>query len=269
MQVQGTVFDIKKYSLHDGPGIRTTVFLKGCPLSCWWCHNPESQNPQPDPVMSPGFRREFFSADDGSGSGIGRLMSVPEVMAEVEKDIIFYDESGGGVTFSGGEPLMQPDFLRDLLLASKAAGLHTAVDTTGYGETSVVREILPLTGLFLYDLKLADDREHQKYTGVSNSKVLHHLRLLSDEGADIEIRVPVIPGITDTEHNLEGIAALIRAHSGISGVGLLAYNHFGDHKYKRLQKDNPMPETVSPSQERMNELAEFFADRGIPARIGG
>lgn len=166
--VKGTIFDIKKFALHDGPGIRTTIFLKGCPMRCPWCHNPESQNPEPEAMTAtnlPGGNRPVVQEI------VGRQVTVREVMWEIRKDLLFYDESGGGVTFSGGEPLMQPKFLTALLTASKRSGIRTALDTTGYAPWIELENILPLVDLFLYDLKFIDDSLHQKYTGVSNRLV--------------------------------------------------------------------------------------------------
>lgn len=201
----GLVFNIQKYSIQDGPGIRTTVFLKGCPLRCWWCHNPESLSPKPEIVIlearcrlcgeclqvcpndaifaeNGGFRYDVEACalcgtcveacPSGARQMVGTRMTVPEVMAEISKDRIFYDDSRGGVTFSGGEPLMQPRFLRDLLAACRAQSIHTTVDTCGFGTREYLLSIAPLTDLFLYDLKAIDEAKHLQYTGVSNSSIL-------------------------------------------------------------------------------------------------
>ncbi|MFO7890106.1 MAG: glycyl-radical enzyme activating protein, partial [bacterium] len=199
----GTIFDIKKYSIHDGPGIRTTVFFKGCPLRCWWCQNPESQNTKPDIIPAGISKRKFHIQYKKDKELIGMEMTAEEVMAEIRKDIIFYDESGGGVTFSGGEPLFQPDFLHQLLFKCKKEDIHTAVDTCGYASREVVERIIPLTDLFLFDLKLMDDQEHKKYTGVDFQPIKDNLIFLSNQNSVISIRIPVIPGITDTKVNLD------------------------------------------------------------------
>ena len=269
MTEHGIIFDIKKYSLHDGPGIRTTVFFKGCPLACWWCHNPESQMEKPYPVEYTGKRRDFYTAGNGTPPELGRSMSVAEVIEEIEKDRLFYDQSGGGVTFSGGEPLLQPRFLRALLEECKKRELHTVLDTTGYAEKKIVKAVLPLTDLFLYDLKLIDETAHTRYTGVSNGPVLENLQFLAREGAKIIIRIPVIPGITDSDANLRGIADFISGVEGVREINLLPYNQFGDHKYRRLHLDNPMPETVPPSNDEMNRIAEYFTGQGFFCQVGG
>ena len=148
---KGIIFDIKKYALHDGPGIRTTVFLKGCPLNCWWCHNPEGQNPEPE---------RFLTNQTVNHEIIGREVTVDEVIAEIEKDRIFYDESGGGATFSGGEPLMQPDFLKNLLTACQIRDISTVLDSCGYAAWEIIEKIKDKVDLFLYDLKMIDDKKH-------------------------------------------------------------------------------------------------------------
>ena len=230
------VFNIQRYSIHDGPGIRTTAFLKGCPLACAWCHNPESLRPMPEVVFraerclkcgwcvkacpraaisldSSGWRRDA-SRCDGCGACatvcpseavevIGRRMTVAEVLAEVEKDRIFYSESGGGITVSGGEPLAQPDFLAGLLSACRQKGLHTVVDTSGCAPWATFERILPDTCLFLYDLKHLDDDVHQRWTGVSNVQILDNLARLAETGAAIEVRMPVVPGVNDSDEHLD------------------------------------------------------------------
>ena len=264
---EGVVFSIKRYSLHDGPGIRTTVFLKGCPLRCWWCHNPESQKPEPEPVLDNG--NKPFSAFAGPDGLVGRRMTVREVMEGVRKDELFYDESGGGVTFSGGEPLMQPDFLVALLQAAKAQEFHTAVDTSGFAAPDVLRRVMPLTDLFLYDLKLMDDAAHRRYVGTPVQPILDNLDLLARSGAWVHIRVPVVPGITDTEANLTAIADFLAARPSLGRVALLVLNHLGDQKYKRLGIENRIDGLRPPSADRMAELCRRFEAYGLHCSIGG
>ncbi|TFF91799.1 glycyl-radical enzyme activating protein [Candidatus Thorarchaeota archaeon] len=266
---KGIVFDIKKYSLHDGPGIRTTVFLKGCPLTCWWCHNPESRNMLPEAVSEPGQNPDFIQKNEDGGYSLGREMQSGEVLAEIEKDIIFYDESGGGVTFSGGEPLAQPAFLQELLRECGEKDIHRAVDTCGFAEPAVLESVLPLTDLFLYDLKLMDPEEHEKYTGVSNEKILSNLRLLDERKSSLQIRVPVVPGITDTDRNLEATADFLLGLTRVKEINLLSYNHYGDSKYERLGRNNKMTGTESPSRKSMEKIQSFFTIKGFSTTIGG
>ncbi len=241
---QGLVFDIKKYSIHDGPGIRTTVFFKGCPLSCWWCHNPESQSSQREVILHdnrcircgacvdacPHHAIAWIDGEPitdravcercGTCLGecysearqiVGREMTVEQVMAEIAPDTAFYDESHGGVTFSGGEPLLQRDFLLALLQACQARELHTAVDTSGFASWDTVDQIRPFTDLFLYDLKLIDDERHREFTGVTNQPILRNLQDLSALGHSIVIRIPIVPGLNDDDESIRQMADFIAA----------------------------------------------------------
>lgn len=269
MTTQGIVFDVKKYSIHDGPGIRTTVFLKGCPLKCWWCHNPESQNLEPDIVEKTGRRREFNTHYSDNREAIGKQVTVNEIIREIEKDTIFYDESGGGVTFSGGEPLMQAEFLFALLSECKERELHTVIDTSGYAPFDTLDRMIPDTDLFLYDIKLMDNDTHKKYTGVDGGVVLENLKRLVEKKAYVEIRVPVIPDITDTDENLDAMMDFLLSLNEIRNIGLLPYNRFGHEKYKRLNKKNKMMGIPTPSKQRMEEVKIKFNKRGFHARIGG
>jgi pyruvate formate lyase activating enzyme len=254
MSTTGIIFDIKKYAIHDGPGIRTTVFFKGCPMQCWWCHNPESREMNPQRTVN---------------STIGKTMSVAEVMNEINKDVVFYDESAGGVTFSGGEPLMQPEFLLNLLLACKQAGIHTTIDTCGYADQSVVEKMLAYTDLFLFDLKLIDDKDHQKYTGVPNQKVYENLNLILKAEKEIHIRIPVIPGITDKMNNINNMIAYLKTLSGIDKINLLPYHKIGVHKYERLGMVFKPGDVEAPSDGKMRSLKEQFTAAGFEVSIGG
>lgn len=297
----GIIFDIKKFSIRDGPGIRTTVFLKGCPLSCWWCHNPEGQTPQQELILRPDrciacgacvevcdqtaialeqdvivTTRERCTACGacvevcyaGARELVGREVSVSDVMAEVERDLPFYDRSGGGVTFSGGEPLFQPAFLRDLLQTCKARRLHTALDTCGFAAWEVLDGLREYVDLFLYDLKLMDEARHRAYTGVSNEPVRRNLLTLSQEGHRIILRVPVIPGINDDEENVRQIATLAAGLPSLERVDLLPYHRIGRDKYRRLGKDCPMPEVDPPTDERVAEIAQMMGEFGLEVKVG-
>lgn len=263
LKKKGIIFDIKKYALHDGPGIRTTVFFKGCPLSCWWCHNPEGQKP--------GIEKFYVKNPDSSYQVeiVGREISVNEVMAEIEKEIIFYDESGGGVTFSGGEPLMQPDFLNLLLDGCRERGIATTLDTSGYATWETIEKIKDKVDLFLYDIKIIDDNDHQKYTGVSNRPILSNFERLDKEGKEIFIRFPVIPGITDTEDEIDRISTLLEKLVSTKVINLIPYHKIGKSKYDKFNFVNRLKGLNSPSTERLEQLSRRFGGLGFEVKIGG
>ena len=300
--INGIVFDIKKFSIHDGPGIRTTVFFKGCPLSCWWCHNPESHAPEPELVFwesrcircgaclevceqgAISWDGDVMSTDGENctlcGNCVavcyaearqiaGREMTVAQVMAEIEQDIPFYDESGGGVTFSGGEPLFQLGFLLALLRACKEKAIHTAVDTCGFVPWETLDDIREHIDLFLYDLKLMDDAKHRKFTGVSNELILDNLQMLSTQGHNIVLRVPIIPGINDDDENIRETGTFAAALPHLNGVDILPYHYAAVEKYKRLSQVYSLPETRPPSEERMAEIAQVLRGFGLHVKIGG
>lgn len=246
----GFLFDIKRYAIHDGPGIRVTCFLQGCPLSCWWCHNPESL-------------RKLGYADEAV-----TRMSVARVLAEVEKDRVFMEETGGGVTFSGGEPLMQPDFLIALLRACRDRGLHTVVDTSGHAPTEVFQQVLPEADLFLYDLKILEDGAHQRFAGVSNQLILNNLRTLAAAGRPVVIRFPVVPGHTDGQDNLDALGDLVLDLVPSAPVHLLPYHVAAEAKYRRLHLQNRLEGVQPPSPERLEELRGALANRGIQVQVG-
>ncbi len=252
MASQGVIFDIKKYAIHDGPGIRTTIFFKGCPMDCWWCHNPESQMKEPEP-FNDSLKTNSLYLCENDGEIIGRNVSVKEVMKEIEKDIIFYEESNGGVSFSGGEPLMQKDFLNELLINCKKNGLHTTLDTAGCVSKEIILEIAPNVDLFLYDLKLMDDKKHQKYTGISNKELLENLLLLSEMKCNIIVRIPIIPTVNDSKEDIVDFGKFIQKLN-IIRVDLLPYHSIGEEKYKKLKKVNRMKEIIPPSKERIEEI---------------
>lgn len=264
-QVKGEIFDVKRYSVHDGPGIRTTVFLTGCPLNCWWCHNPEGLQL---PAVGSSPARETLESE-GIERGFAGTVTVEAVIEEVLRDRVYYDSSGGGVTFSGGEPLMQPGFLVALLEASRGVGLHTAVDTCGFASEAVVRSLMPLVDLFLFDLKLMDSALHRRYTGVSNELILSTLRLLGGEGRTVQLRLPVIPGVTDTQTNLEAVARYALEHTRCRSISLLPYHRTAEAKYTRLRLENRMQGTVPPPAERLEEVQQYFEQNGFKVRIGG
>lgn len=261
MKSKGIIFDIKKYALHDGLGIRTTVFLKGCPLRCWWCHNPEGQKLEPEII--------FKDQDGITKETIGREVSVNDVMREIEKDIIFYDESGGGVTFSGGEPLMQPVFLDHLLIACQEQELTTTLDTCGYASWEIIEKVKDKVDLFLYDLKMIDDKKHLKYTGVSVLPILSNLKKLDSEGKKIIIRFPVITGITETEENITQLAEWISRLETVKEINLLPFHKTGYSKYKKLNRENKLLDLNPPSVEKLDQLLDKFSGLGFTTKIGG
>jgi pyruvate formate lyase activating enzyme len=298
MSLTGTIFDIKKYAIHDGPGIRTTVFFQGCPLSCWWCHNPEGQSRLPvllyranrcvlcgicaEICPQNGISINEVATTDqtqcdvcgecaevcfyGAREISGREMSVAEVLAKIERDVPFYDQSGGGVTFSGGEPLMQSEFLAALLQECKAREIHTVVDTSGYAAWEALDSIRRDVDLFLYDLKLMDQVRHKQYTGVSNELILNNLERLAESGKQIFVRIPLIPGINDDAENLQESAAFIAGLPSIIGVELMGYHDIAAAKYEALGMAYPLPDTVPPSEEAMQKAARYFEDRGLSVK---
>jgi pyruvate formate lyase activating enzyme len=268
--LRGIVFDIQHYSIHDGPGIRTTVSLKGCPLRCPWCQNPESWAFEPE---------RFACSDEDSvhSNGedtlrwIGKSITAAEVFREVEEDEIFYAESGGGVTLGGGEPLAQPLFARSILRLCKSAGFHTALDTSGYAEWTVVRSILEFVDLLLLDFKHMDSVEHYRKTGVPNELILENARRIHTEGAiPVRARVPVIPGWNDSMSNIEATARFIAGDLDRSvPVHLLKFNRLGGGKFERLGREYACNHLEPQSGDRMHELKRIFEAHGLKAVIGG
>lgn len=262
----GIVFDIRHFSVHDGPGIRTSVFLKGCPLKCSWCHNPESQQGKIERIIrTDKFNGTLFRHSET----IGRKVTDKEIINEIASQIAFFDESKGGVTFSGGEPLAQPRFLKNLLRGCRMLNIHTAIDTSGFAPQSVLHEIAPLTDLFLFDLKLIDEQEHIHHTGVSNRIILENLQYLFRIGADIRLRIPLIPGITDTERNLLAIAEIANNAGNVKGVDLLPYHSMAADKYNRLGISYNLKHLGPYPAEKAEKALHLFTENNISATIGG
>ena len=253
------VFDIRRFTIHDGPGIRTTVFFKGCPLRCWWCHNPESQEAVVEEVK---VQRTLDGRIFEKKLAVGSWQSAEEVMREIEKDEIFYSQSGGGVTFSGGEPLMQAEALKELLERCKLRGYHTTVDTSGHAENGSFRKILDLPDLWLFDLKLVDDLKHVEYTGVSNELALRNLEMLAKAGREVIIRYPLIPGITDGNSNLRGIVDLMNKLD-LKRIDILPYHDIARDKYRRMGRTFMMEATIGAGEEKICEVIDFFAGEGM------
>lgn len=299
--LRGVVFDIRRFSVHDGPGLRTTVFFKGCPLRCYWCHNPESQHRRLELLYWPErciqcqscvaacpqgaihWERERLVMHDTkctlSGACVracyadarqiaGRYMTAAEVMSEIERDVSFYDSSGGGVTFSGGEPLLQADFLKALLEACRSAEIHTALDTSGFATWEILERVRPLVDLFLYDIKLMDPVRHRKYTLAFNLRILDNLQRLAGLGHNIVVRVPIIPGINDDLENLRATGAFTTG-LGLSRIDLLPYHAAAMGKYERLHRAYRLPGLQTPSDERMLEIAHVFEGFDLQVHVGG
>jgi pyruvate formate lyase activating enzyme len=245
------VFKIQRYSIHDGPGIRTTIFFRGCPLSCYWCHNPESQAMPLKISMEDMDKAADF------------------LMEEIEKDLIFYDDSGGGVTFSGGEPLCQPLLLFRLLELCRKKEIHTCVDTSGYGEAKVLLKAAQKADLLFYDIKLFDEKAHKKYTGQSVAPVLDNLKQLSKQKFDVRLRFPLIPQMTDTDENIEGIMVFLKENIIYRDIHILPFHKAGEGKYNSLNMENYMKDIQPPSKEKVEKIKEQFKSNGFNVTIGG
>lgn len=266
--MMGKVFDIQRFCTGDGPGIRTTVFLKGCPLKCHWCHNPESQKRETefmfysDKCVSCGRCAGITEKDtdfvcyEGAKKICGRDMSVDAVLEEVMKDSIFYKNSGGGLTLSGGEPLFQPEFALEILKKAKEKGLNTAVETCGFAKPEAVREIAEYTDIFLFDFKETDPEKHRAFTGVENGIILENLFMLDTMGKDIVLRCPIIPGYNDREDHYEGIARTADGLRHVLRVEIEPCHDLGQHKYAAVGREK---HEISPlSAEDAGKIIEVI-----------
>lgn len=297
------IFDIRRYSINDGPGIRITIFMKGCPLRCAWCHNPESQSPKvqklytaskcigaqdcievcpenaltltPSGIVTDGEKCTLcgLCADACPSKAIemsGKSYSAEELLKIIERERVHIDQSGGGVTFSGGEPLMHPEFLIKMLDACGEKGLHRAVDTCGFVPAKTLLEVAKRTDLFLFDLKLMEPAQHKKWTGVDNRLILKNLKLLAETGANINIRIPFIKNVNTNENEVRKMAEFVSALPGKKPViNLLPYHNIATGKYKKLEMDYNTGEMDEPSEEEQNQAIEIFQQFGIAVEIGG
>lgn len=250
--MSGFISNIQRFTIHDGPGIRLTIFFQGCPLACWWCHNPEC-------IM------DYHNQDHSSSE----QFTEKQLLNEIKKELIFMDESGGGVTFSGGEPLWQPDFLRNMLISCREEEIHTTIDTSGFASQKVLEYVMDLPDLILYDLKIINDELHRKYTGVSNKVILRNLGNLNEHNKDVIIRIPLVPGITDTKENIGDILGLLSGMPNLRKINLLPYHAMAEGKYNRLNMPYKLSEIKEPDEKRNQEIKETFTEAGFETRIGG
>ena len=266
--MKGLIFSVKRYSIHDGPGIRVTFFMKGCPLNCLWCHNPEGISPLPEIVQQ---KNRIGEKEFNRNEEVGKYYNVNDILEFLEKDKVFLDHSKGGVTFSGGEPMFQIDFLLEALKLCKERGYHTAIDTSGYSSAENFKSILPFTDLFLFDIKHLDDSKHIEATGVSNTTILDNYRFLIEGRKDIMIRFPVITGFNDDSDHLEKLRTFIISTKtdSLKRINLLPFHRIGSSKYKRFNIPYSMNGAEPPSAEKMQMMKTFFMETGIKVKIGG
>lgn len=307
---QGTIFNIQHYTIHDGPGIRTEIFLKGCPLSCKWCGNPEGRSLEPQPGFFSsrcigndkcGLCKEACGHEDGlhfedkltsinrdlcigcmkcaevcpadAIKAWGWKMDEGQVMDIIRRDISYYESSGGGVTISGGEPLIQPEFTKAILKCCREEGIHTCLESTFCADWRIIEDVIPYADMLITDIKHMDAEIHKKYTGVSNKRILENLSQLSKLDKPIIIRVPVIPGVNDDKENMEATADFILSQMDghVEQLQLLPFMRLGEEKYRSLGMDYPMKELEfdrDAFQEYIKKIASYFNERGIRCQIG-
>ncbi len=259
LETKGRIFNIQRFSIHDGPGVRTIVFLKGCPLRCRWCCNPESQEWKPETVTVGGISKLA-----------GTDVTVREVLEEIKRDRVYYNRSGGGgVTLSGGECLWQPDFSAALLRASKEIGISTAIETTGFAEMSVIRGLLPYVDTVLMDIKHMNGEKHKEFTTRDNRLILENAKHIAREASCLVIRTPVIPTFNDTEEEIGEIAAFAASLGTVKEMHLLPYHRIGSDKYAGLGRTYTMAHIRVPEKETMQRLLAVVNSKGLRGQIGG
>jgi pyruvate formate lyase activating enzyme len=264
--MKACIFDIKRFAVHDGPGIRTTVFFKGCPLNCRWCHNPEGISADIEQYTE---EKEMDGVRFEKKLIIGRWVGLDELMVELEKDRIFMEESGGGVTLSGGEPLMQHEAAFALLGKCRIQKIHTALDTCGLVSESILRQATELADLILYDLKSLDDKIHLKYTGASNRKILDNLEIALKGAARLVLRIPLITGFNDTAVDQQQLISYLGGLENLDQVDILPYHPLGRQKYKRFHKKNTQNGFGTPTGEEVISLKEGLINAGLKVNVGG
>jgi len=300
--MHGIIFDIKRYAIHDGPGIRTTVFFKGCPLACPWCHNPEGIDRYPRlvyrkskcilglecveacPEKALSLGPDGIITDEalcnlcgacvdacpaGAREMVGQKISVESLMENIRKDVPFFDTSGGGVTFSGGEPLMQAEFLLAMLKACGKEDIHRTLDTTGYTDLGTLKQVARHTDLVLFDLKFIDPKKHRHYTGVSNEQILKNLETLAQNDSRVIIRIPLIPGINDDDDNINSTVSLLLHLPQIESVHILPYHDFQTRKYDTFSINYKARDVDPPSPARVEEIRKQLAVSGLNIEVGG
>ncbi len=255
---KGRIFNIQRFSIHDGPGIRTIVFLKGCYLRCAWCCNPESQRYEIETMT-----------EGGKTKTVGRDVTVGEIMPEILSDLPYYRRSGGGLTLSGGEVLAQADFARDLLRAAKESGLHTAIETSASLPYTEIEKLLPYLDLVMMDIKHLDPEKHREYTGADNSLILANAHNLAASGVELIIRTPVVPSVNDSDADIRAIARFARGLGGVREYHLLPYHRLGSDKYDGLGRRYSLSEIQPPSREKMEHLLSVAEESGLKCQIGG
>lgn len=256
--MQGRIFNIQRFSIHDGPGIRTIVFFKGCYMRCAWCCNPESQQFEIQTLV-----------EGGKEKTVGRDVTVDEIMPEILADIPYYRRSGGGVTLSGGEVLVQADFAAELLRACKAAGLHTAIESAASSTYDKIEKLLPYLDLYLMDIKIMDPEKHKEYTGIDNSRILENARRVAKSGVELIIRTPVIPGVNDTAEQIRAISRFARELGTVKEHHLLPYHRLGQDKYAGLGRNYALKDVEPPEKEKMEYLLSVAEESGLKCQIGG
>ena len=257
-ETQGRIFDIQRFSVHDGPGIRTIVFLKGCVLRCKWCCNPESQNYAIEEMVQ-----------GGKTKTVGRDVTVAEVMETIKRDATYYRRSGGGVTLSGGESLCQPEFATALLRACKENSINTAMESTGCVKYEIIEQYLPYLDLFLMDIKHTDSKKHEQFTSRPNELILENARKIAEHANKLIIRVPVIPTFNDTEEEILSIARFAKSLPNVNELHLLPYHRLGQDKYKGLGRTYELADLVPPTDEKMQTLLTAAQSTGLLCKIGG